>query len=263
MDESADPLDLARVTQDTCIERVHFYDEIDSTNTRALEHAKASSEGLTELFVAERQTAGRGRGNNRWWSDRGSLTWSVLSRPVNAPPATLPQVSLTMGLAICEAVEQFTRGDVALKWPNDVYLDGRKVAGILIELAGSDRQRLVIGVGLNVNNSVQNAPPEVRERATSLVDSQPNAGTELDRTAVLIACLSEIERHLARFESSDPKLCDDWRSRSLLTGRNVTLATPKQEIAGICEGLADNGALLIRTAAGVQACHGGVVISFQ
>jgi BirA family biotin operon repressor/biotin-[acetyl-CoA-carboxylase] ligase len=260
MDE---PLDLARVTQETWIERVQFYNETDSTNTRALEHASSSSEALTELFVAERQTSGRGRGNNRWWSDHGSLTWSVLTRPISAPPAHLPQVSLTMGLAICEAVEQFTRGDVALKWPNDVYLDGKKIAGILIELAGSNRRRLVIGVGLNVNNSVEKAPSEVRSRATSLVDNQPIQGIMLDRTAVLLACLVEIERHLSRFENADPRLCDDCRSRSLLTGRTVRLATPKQEIAGVCEGLADDGALLIRTAAGVEVCYGGVVVEYE
>jgi BirA family biotin operon repressor/biotin-[acetyl-CoA-carboxylase] ligase len=258
-----DQLDLARVTQDTWIERVHFYNETDSTNTRALEHAANATEGLTELFVAERQTAGRGRGNNRWWSDQGSLTWSVLTRAISAPPAHLPQVSLTIGLAICEAVEQFARGDVALKWPNDVYLDGKKLAGILIELAGSDRRRLVIGVGLNVNNSVHNAPLEVRDRATSLIDNQPAPGTMIDRTAVLIACLSEIERHLSRFENEDAQLRDDWRSRSLLTGRAVTLATPKQEIRGVCEGLADDGALLLRTAAGLEACYGGVVVEFE
>jgi BirA family biotin operon repressor/biotin-[acetyl-CoA-carboxylase] ligase len=260
MDE---PLDLARVTQDTWIERVHFYNETDSTNTRALEHAATASEALTELFVAERQTAGRGRGNNRWWSDHGSLTWSVLTRAISAPPASLPQASLTIGLAICEAVEQFTRGDVALKWPNDVYLDGKKLAGILIELAGSDRRRLVIGVGLNVNNSVQNVPSEVRARATSLIDNQPVPGTTLDRTAVLVACLTEIERHLSRFENEDAQLCDEWRSRSLLTGRTVTLTTPKQEIRGVCEGLADDGALLLRTAVGVEACYGGVIVAFE
>ena len=260
MDE---PLDLARVTQDAWIERVHFYNETDSTNTRGLEHAATASEVLTELFVAERQTAGRGRGNNRWWSDNGSLTWSVLTRTNSAPPASLPQASLTIGLAICVAVEQFTRGDVSLKWPNDVYLDGKKLAGILIELAGSDRRRLVIGVGLNVNNSVQNAPPEVRARATSLVDNQPVPGTMLDRTAVLVACLREIESHLSRFENEDPLLREEWRSKSLLTGRTVTLATPKREITGVCEGLADDGALLLRTAEGVEVCYGGVVVAFE
>lgn len=258
-----DRLDLARITQETWIERIHFYDKVDSTNTRALEHAAASDQPLTELFIAERQTAGRGRGNNRWWSSPGSLTWSVLTRPIRTPAGRLPQASLSMGLALCKAVDKFTPAEAALKWPNDVYLDSRKLAGILIEMAGHDRQRLVIGVGLNVNNSVQIAPCEIRERAISLIDTQRVPVSALDRTALLVACLTEIERHLARFENADPTLCDDWRSRSLLTGREVTLATPKREVIGLCKGIADDGALLLHTATGVEACYGGSVVSFK
>ncbi len=259
----SDHLDLSRILQETWVDRVHFFDEIDSTNNRALAHAAQSAESLTELFVAERQTGGRGRGTNTWWSDAGALTWSVLTTPLNVPAAHLSQVSLTMGLAVCEAVEQFVAGDVALKWPNDVYLNGRKAAGILIELAGSTPKRLVVGVGLNVNNSVQNAPAELRATAVSLVDAAGEAGPYFDRTAVLLACIEQIERQLGRFVSRDRTLPDDWRGRSLLTGQQVRLVMPRDEITGVCEDLADDGALLLRTATGIQTCYGGVVTEFH
>lgn len=263
LDHDCEPIDLARVTQETGIERVHFFEETDSTNNQALKHAAASAEPLTELFIAERQTGGRGRGQNRWWSASGALTWSVLTRPLTVPPAQLPQVSLTMGLAICEAVEQFVDGDVGLKWPNDVFLNRRKAAGILIELPGGTSPRLVVGVGLNVNNTAGDAPVELRDTAIALCDVLPTSGMSLDRTAVLIACLSQIEVQLARFERSDPTLSADWRSRSLLTGRQVQVDTPREQIEGICEGLADDGALRVRTSDGIEELYGGVVVDFQ
>ncbi len=260
---TSQPIDLAHVTQDTWIDRVHFFDEVDSTNNRAMDHAIAATEPLTELFIAERQTGGRGRGNNQWWSGPGALTWTVLTKPLEVPVAHLPQVSLTMGLAICRAIERFVAGDVTLKWPNDVFLNARKAAGILIELASGSPKRLVVGVGLNVNNSVQNAPVELRSTAISMVDAAREAGQHFDRTAVLVACLEEIAEQLDRFVARDATLPDDWRARSLLTGRQVRLATPREEIAGVCEGLADDGALLVHTSNGSQTCYGGVVTGFE
>ena len=258
-----EPLDLARISQETWIDRVHFFETVDSTNNAAIAHAAMLGEPLTELFVAEKQTGGRGRGSNQWWSDEGALTWSVLTLPIETPACQLPQVSLTMGLAICDAVDNFLAGDVALKWPNDVYLNGRKVAGILIELASGTPKRLVIGVGLNVNNSVQNAPDELRTTAISMVEAASEQGHHFDRTAVLLDCLRQIERQLNRFVNRDPSLTSDWRARSLLTGRQIRLTTPRQDITGVCNGLSDDGGLLLQTSTGTQSYYGGVVTDFD
>lgn len=262
MQNNAHPIDLARVAQETWLDRIHFFDQIDSTNNAALAHAAQDNQSHTELFLAERQTGGRGRGSNQWWSSPGALTWSVLTKPIETPVSHLPQVSLTMGLAICQVVEQFVAGDVTLKWPNDVYLNGRKAAGILIELPAANPKRLVIGVGLNVNNPIREAPAELQTTAISLVDAGGHHRDFFDRTAVLIECMQQVERHLSRFADADPSLPDAWRQRSLLTGRQICLAKPRHEVRGVCEGVADDGALVVRTSSGVEHCYGGVVTEF-
>lgn len=257
-----DPLELSRISQESWVDRVRYFETTDSTNNRALEHAEASEESFVELFLAEQQTDGRGRGSNTWWSGPGALTWSLLSRPLDVPIAHLPQVSLSIGAAICDAVEHFVPGDVTLKWPNDVYLNGRKVAGILIERASDPGLRVVIGVGLNVNNSVKDAPAELHDLAIAMTDAVGHPGQLFDRSAVLIECLRQIEQYFDRFLAEDATLSAVWRARSLLTGRQVRIETAKGETVGYCEGLADDGALVLQTDSGTQKCYGGVVTEF-
>ncbi|MGI9455758.1 MAG: biotin--[acetyl-CoA-carboxylase] ligase, partial [Aeoliella sp.] len=243
--DAPDQLDLSRTIQETWIERVHYYETVESTNTTALEWARENEPGGVELFIAERQSGGRGRGSNVWWSAPGALTFSLLTVPFDLPPEQLPRVSLTVGLAICKTVERFAeRFGVALKWPNDVYLAERKVAGILIELAASMPKRLVIGIGLNVNNLARDAPCELRSTAISLRDTLPEAGL-FDRTEVLIECLRQVEGQLERLLSGDQSLPGDWQDYSLLNGQQVRVVTPGHEIAGLCESIADDGALIV------------------
>lgn len=264
--------------QQTWIERVHYFDTVDSTNTAALQHARQSPDGQSgrsqaELFLAKQQTAGRGRGSNVWWSSEGALTLSVLTPTIETPTHNLPQVSLTMGVAICRAVEQFLpTSDVALKWPNDVYLNRRKVAGVLIELTSTPEKRVVIGLGLNVNNSISGAPPELQHAATSMIDARgsdirgsntpDNDAEAFDLTDVAIACLSHIEQQLQQFSQGSPGLAEAWREYSLLTGLTVELETPNSKTAGVCQGIADDGALLVQTETGLEQCYGGVVARF-
>lgn len=265
-------VDLARVMQQTWIERVHYFDSVESTNTAALQHARQSSDGSggerAELFLAKQQTAGRGRGSNVWWSSGGALTLSVLTPAIKTPMHNLPQVSLTMGVAICQAVEQFLpASDVALKWPNDVYLNRRKVAGVLIELTSTLGKRMVVGLGLNVNNPISGAPPELRNAATSMIDARGSGCRDgdaeaFDLTDVAIACLSHIEQQLQQFLQGSPGLAEAWREYSLLTGLTVEIVTPSSKTAGVCQGIADDGALLVQTETGLEHCYGGVVARF-
>jgi BirA family biotin operon repressor/biotin-[acetyl-CoA-carboxylase] ligase len=254
--------DLARLPAETFIDRVEYCEVLPSTSSRALELASAH-DGASVLVIADRQTAGRGRGAKSWWSDDGALTFSVLlcTLDFRVPVSRWPLLSLTTGLAICEAIEATLPGvSASIKWPNDVYVDGRKACGILVEGADARQATLVVGIGVNVNNSVAAAPAELRDKAVALCDV---AAAPIDRAALLVRIL---ERLAARFEwlaTDADELLEVWSRRSFLTGRRVEIELPGRSIAGLCCGIDSDGALLVDTAAGLERCLSGVVARFD
>lgn len=262
------PLDVARIVETTWIDRAHYLREAGSTNYAALARVADSSAAESELFVTDHQSSGRGRGPNRWWSPPGALAFSILTRELAVSTDRISQASLTVGVAICEALEEFLPVGVGLKWPNDVYIEGCKVCGVLIESPGAIQRRLVIGVGINVNNSVRDAPEELRAKAIGMIDVvsrspyESDAPLRFDRTEVLMACVQKIGDRLTMLESGDPRLQELWRVRSILTGRRVKIEFPLHEIIGVVESIADDGALVVATASGGERCYGGVVAEF-
>jgi BirA family biotin operon repressor/biotin-[acetyl-CoA-carboxylase] ligase len=213
--------------------------------------------------LAERQTCGRGRGANRWWSADGALTFSlVLDATSMAPSAErLPQVSLTAALAVCEGLQQSEPTlDAGLKWPNDVYVQGRKICGILIEVPSRPTGRMVVGVGVNVNNSLADAPEELRDTATSLCDV---SGKNSDLSEVLIAILRAFSGHLELLVAGPSSLSEKWQELSVLTGRTICLSVDREEIRGVCRGIDAEGALLLKTDQRVQRFFTGVIVEFD
>jgi len=149
--------DLESLLQGTFLANVIHFRETDSTNTRAIE-LLASGDSVTTpcLVYAESQSAGRGRGANQWWSVSGSLTFSLIVdlKRTGLLVEQIPLLPLLTGMAILRTGEAMLPGaDFKLKWPNDVYLSDRKLAGVLIEVPSQSDGRAVIGIGLNVNNS--------------------------------------------------------------------------------------------------------------
>jgi BirA family biotin operon repressor/biotin-[acetyl-CoA-carboxylase] ligase len=171
-------------------------------------------------------------------------------------------LSLVAGLAVCEALASFVPASaVQVKWPNDVYLAGRKVCGILIESAAASPGRLVIGIGVNVNNSFADAPVDLRDTAVGLCDL---IGRPLDPTDVLLALLQRLDERwndLARrgFHS----LVDAWRARCFLSHKSIELQAGAQTIVGRCLGIDDDGALLVHTETGRQRFHAGAIRAWQ
>jgi BirA family transcriptional regulator, biotin operon repressor / biotin---[acetyl-CoA-carboxylase] ligase len=255
--------ELERLRASGLVRLVEHHGEIGSTNDRALQLAAQPEVGLPVLVLADRQMAGRGRGANRWWAAEGSITFSlaVESKAANIPARRWPQLSLTTGLAVCEALEELTgSADAQVKWPNDVYLLGRKVCGILIETPPI-RDRLVIGVGLNVNNSFRTAPVELQVTASSLIDYD---GQQRDLTAVLLTVLERIESCWHTLADRDfTALIDRWRSRSYLTGQTVTLNSGPQIVTGRCTGIDEEGALLLQTESELRRCHAGTILRVE
>ena len=147
------------------------------------------------------------------------------------------------------------QNNFALKWPNDVYLAGRKLAGILIEVSAQSPNHAVIGIGLNVNNSFAQAPGQLRETGISLLDQ---SGQSHCRVQVLRSVLIQLENLNQSFADGGQPLCA-WPEFCLLTGKQVTLQAGTTEITGICHGIDDSGALLLDTDLGQQRFLGGII----
>jgi BirA family transcriptional regulator, biotin operon repressor / biotin---[acetyl-CoA-carboxylase] ligase len=253
--------DVERIIAQTCVAAVEIHASLPSTNDRALQLAAETGTPLPHLVLADQQTRGRGRGQNTWWAASGSLTFSVLLQldANRLPVARWPEVSLTVGSSICAAVNSLLPGeDVGLKWPNDVYLRGAKLSGILVEIPPHSERRMVIGVGLNVANSAAGAPADLRQRTIALCD----VGGPTSRQDVLISVLREFEQQLSLLADDPEAVRSQWRRFDLLIGRSVTIAEGAGEFSGTANGIDDDGALLVRTEGGTRRCYGGVVQAF-
>jgi BirA family biotin operon repressor/biotin-[acetyl-CoA-carboxylase] ligase len=241
---------------------VEHHTVIASTNDRALELCAVAELPLPHLVIADHQTGGRGRGANRWWSSDGAVQFSLIVDAVGLglPESRWPLVSLTTGVAVCETIAHHSTGTVGLKWPNDVWLNERKVCGILVEVPATLRGRLVIGVGLNVNNSFAAAPAELQSIATSMRDE---AGEKLDRSTLMVGLLQAIDQHLQRLALRESSLTQRWQQLDVLRDRTVSLQTSQQVIIGRCLGLGDDGALRLETPRGEQSFYGGTVCHIE
>ena len=252
--------DVDRIGRETFVRQIEVHKSLASTNDRGLAVAERSDVRLPMLIVTERQTAGRGRQSHRWWSAPGALTFSVVMN-IGVPPErpyVQARLSLGCGLAVRETLRQLLpETSIGLKWPNDVLVDGRKACGVLLEAGSAAPERIVVGIGLNVNNSLAAAPPPLKTTAVSLVDA---AGRPFDLDEVLIGLLKSLEAELQAADNDGLNLRDRWNRHCVLRGRRVRLIVGTREVSGVCNGIDENGALLVQTAYGIEAfCTGSVV----
>ena len=216
----------------------------DSTNQRAKELADAGAPHGT-VVTADEQTAGRGRQGRSWVAPPGSaVLMSAVVRDLGA--ATL--LPLAAALAVCDAAEGSAPLECAIKWPNDVWIEGRKLSGILVEgrpAAGW----AVVGIGLNVLTAEDEFPPELRETATSL---RAAGGADASVPAVLEARRAGRDRRL----SAEPaEVLSAWRERDALLGRKIGWVDGE----GVAAGIDDSGSLLVDTDAGRVTLGAGEV----
>lgn len=200
----------------------------DSTNTRARELAAAGAPGGT-VVTAREQTAGRGRVGRVWTAPEGkALLYSAILRPLDQRHLLLP---LSIPLAVCAAAEALRPGvECMVKWPNDVWLDGRKLAGILIEARPQDAWA-VIGVGLNLSIEPYEFPADLRQPATSL-----GGGVTPEQAR------RELDTQLGRWVYAEEKeALADWRRRDGLRGREIAW----EDGSGVADGIDDRGNLVV------------------
>lgn len=239
---------------------VEWHDLLDSTNARAFALAGDARVELPRLIGATRQTAGRGRGGNSWFSGEGALTFSLLFNPLDAglPFLRWPQAALATGLAVADTLEEFLPSTlVQLKWPNDVYVCGRKICGILSEVPPGCTDRLVIGIGINVANSFAAAPPDVQATATSLKDFLADAAPSNDDVLGLL--LPHWNSWLQRLALGEVDYSHVWKPRCYLEDHRVLISVGSETQSGWCRGLDTDGALLLETERGLQRIFAGTV----
>jgi BirA family biotin operon repressor/biotin-[acetyl-CoA-carboxylase] ligase len=160
----------------------------------------------------------------------------------------LPVRSLAVGVALVDTLQPLLAGKrLGLHWPNDVYVEGRKIAGVLVDVLG--RGRHVVGIGLNVNNPLAAAPDDVRERAASLCEL---AGRRFDRTALVVDLLGNLRTAFAALAASPEHAGRRFGELCLQIGRELTVDVAGRRTTGRCAGIAPDGALLLETPAGFQ-----------
>jgi BirA family biotin operon repressor/biotin-[acetyl-CoA-carboxylase] ligase len=232
---------------------VHF-PEIDSTNAEALRHASQGEVGPV-WYWADRQVQGRGRLGRSWESEIGNL-YATLLVAREMRPAQAGSLSIVVALGVLKTFRAYLSpmSRLELKWPNDVLLDGKKVAGILVESSlQADLMFFAIGCGLNLLH----APRGTRYGATSLADN----GVKVTPQAALETLSAEIDQVLriwnkgAGFDALKPL----WLQHAKGLGDLISVTAAGQTIAGYFEGLGENGSLLLRNRAGTQEFHAGEV----
>ncbi len=217
----------------------------DSTNARARELVEAGAPGGT-VVTADEQTAGRGRQGRSWTAPPGkALLYSAVLRPLDERHLLLP---LAVPVAVCEAAEELKPGiECKVKWPNDVWVDGRKLAGVLIEAKPQDGWA-VIGVGLNLSIAPDEFPPDLRDTAVSLSGSSGDTAAKV------------LNRHLAKWVEADrAAILAAWRSRDALRGREVSWDGG----AGVANGIEDSGDLVVVAAGGERVVLGAGEVHLQ
>lgn len=219
---------------------IRWFDALPSTNDLARREAEAgAAEGL--VIVADQQTAGRGRLGRVWASPPGGLWLSVVLRP-GVSAAQAPLVGFAASLSTAAAIQEITGLRARLKWPNDVLVDGRKAAGVLLEAGAA---WLVAGVGINVNVAPEALPPRPRYPAISLSAA---LGRQVERGRLLRALLRAFDRDYAELhERGGAPILRRWRALSDTLGRPVQVATGAATVEGLAEEVDEVGALIIRT----------------
>jgi len=250
---------IGPLVKGTLFTQIHHYYKIGSTNDAAMDAAAADApEGV--VFLAEEQTAGKGRCGNQWHSARSSgIYCSVILRP-QLPPSDALVLSLAAGLAVQSAIRSIdSRINPDLKWPNDVLIDGKKFCGILTEMnAEATRVRhIVIGIGINVNQ--RNFPDDVRDTATSLLLA---SGSEWSRVELAAALLKSLDREyrglLAQPGAHEAILRRFGDGSSYVRGRKVRIEE-NGGFEGVTEGLDARGFLLVRSGDRVRTVLSGTV----
>ncbi|WP_045415885.1 bifunctional biotin--[acetyl-CoA-carboxylase] ligase/biotin operon repressor BirA [Vibrio owensii] len=254
----AQPLQLLDETQlqakvETPVELISV---IDSTNQYLLDKVNESDKG--RVCLAEYQAKGRGRRGRQWISPFGTNLYLSMYWRLDAGMAAAMGLSLVVGIAAVEAIESLGIDGVKLKWPNDIYYQDKKLAGILVEMSGQagGAAHLVIGMGLNVG--MPDMQPEIDQPWTTL--NQVSDGVLIDRTQLAIKLIEHWKNALEEYEMAGlAGFVDRWNRLDNFIGRSVKLLMGPREIHGIVKGIDQQGGVVLETENGLETYVGGEI----
>jgi BirA family biotin operon repressor/biotin-[acetyl-CoA-carboxylase] ligase len=234
---------------------IEILNVIGSTNQYLKDKSDVSNNGHTCL--AEAQTAGRGRHGRKWVSPYAASLYLSMHWSFTGGYSVLGGLSLAVGVAIVEALNQCGVQGVQLKWPNDIYAEGKKLAGVLIEVEGqiSSGCQAIVGVGVNVA-----LPRNVEEIGQPWIDLAQLTEPLVDRNLLAGSLINELTKSLSLFESKglDPFITK-WRALDIYANQAIKLIIGQQTLFGTSRGIDSSGAILLETEQGVKAYHGGEI----
>jgi len=241
--------------------KILFAEKVDSTNDEAKKLALVDTAEGT-VVVADSQRKGRGRLGRSWISHKAKgIYMSVMIRPyVN--PAKLPFITYFASIAVARSIKGITGLDVKIKWPNDIMIAGKKVGGILTEAVESRAagKAVIVGIGINVNNTISSFPRSIRKTATSLKFEIGHAVDVMKLLKVIIEEFDKLYRSFLHKHFSD--IIEEWFVNSQSMGEWVTIKTGKKNIEGLAESIGPSGELNIRTPSGkIKKVYSGDVVS--
>jgi len=233
-----------------------LFDELPSTNQYLMEHLGQLPHG--SVCLSESQTAGKGRRGRQWISPFASNLYYSLYWRMEQGLAAAMGLSLAVAVAVCRALAELEVTGVGVKWPNDLLVKGRKLAGILVEMQGLPEGpcHLVIGIGINVAMNESDA----RRIDQPWIDLSCVTQQGVERNRLAIALTRHLRTILKQFEDEGlSRLRQEWALLDAYAGQPVTLSLGEKQLTGICRGIDDQGALLLETGAGIRAFSGGEI----
>ncbi len=227
-----------------------FYESTSSTNETAFEIGREREDPEGIVVIADTQTCGKGRMGRNWISPPGvNLYFTVLLRP-HLPLEEIQFITFATAVAVTTVIREETGLQAGIKWPNDILINGKKAGGILVEMKSS-RERmgiLAVGIGINVNMSLNSLPEEIRTDTTSLNIEKRE---DIDRVTLLGKILTELEKGYKNLlKGNKGALITEWLRLNSTIGNSVKVRMQDRTISGTAEGIGDRGELIVRLSSG-------------
>ena len=232
------------------VKNVFIFNQISSTNIKAKDLAQHGEQEGT-IVISRTQTKGRGRFDRKWESPRGGLYSSIILRPKIKPDKTT-LLTMVGSLSVCKTINSLYGLSSTIKWPNDVMINRKKVAGILLEaeLDNDKVDYVVLGIGLNLNTNLDLLPPELRYNSTSIFNE---LNQTVDHHSFLKHLFMTLNEHYSKFINQDiNSILSEWKKQSDTIGRNVRILTSSEKIIGKAFDIDESGFLIITTNLGEQ-----------